>query len=362
MITMRNVILVAIYVVLFHSTFGYAKEIAGEIVSVSGTVFIRPDHTVGAMPSSPPKAKPGDNVFAGDVINTSSEGAVKILMRDKTIVDIGASTLFKMDEYIHNNGANRKAKLDMMFGKMRVSVTKKIEGEGKFQVKTKGATMGVRGTEFIIKEDIPDTLSKKDKSAQADSPKTQKTEVTVVQGKVDVTAASAPQVEKKSGEAPRAPETKTVSLTAGTQLTTGAGVTAAEAAPVKVTETQIQALKVETKIVDNTFSKAVTIDPMSLNDTNNSNRSGESSGDQSRNPASGSSSGRGSSAPAETPLFNNIVAAVNVGLPPVVTGPPPVIDVPGVPVNPFQNVGLKNNMKNIHVTIVLGGAGGGNPP
>lgn len=334
MFTMRNVLFVTILFINLFAKTGYAKEIAGEVVSVSGTVFIRSEKSTTSLPSTPPRARPGDTVYAGDVINTSSDGSVKVLMRDKTIVDIGASTLFKMDEYIHNKGANRKAKLDMMFGKMRVSVTKKIEGDGRFQVKTKGATMGVRGTEFIVKEDIPEQLNKKDKSVPSEPQQKPKTEITVVQGKVDVTAAPVPQPEKKNGVPAKAPEPKTISLTSGTQLTTGAGVSSASVAPVKVSESQIQALKVETKIVDNTFAKAVTIDPLSLSEARGS--------DQGRGPASG----------GESSLFNNVVAAINVGLPPVVTGPPPVIDVPGVPVNPFQGIGLKNNMKRVHITII----------
>jgi hypothetical protein len=164
MITMWNVSLFAIGTIFLILQPAFAREIAGEIVSVSGIAFIRPDKSTGAQPASPPKAKPGDNVYVGDVINTSSEGAVKILMRDKSIVDLGASSLFKVDEYIHNNGNNRKAKMDLMFGRVRVAVTKKIEGDGKFQIKTKGATMGVRGTEFVVKEDIPATLSSRQKS------------------------------------------------------------------------------------------------------------------------------------------------------------------------------------------------------
>jgi hypothetical protein len=334
MITMRNVFFVTILLSFFINETANAKEIAGEIVSVSGLVFIRPESAKGNLPNSPPRAKPGDVVYSGDVINTSSNGAVKVLMRDKSIVDIGASTLFKMDEYIHNKGSDRKAKLDLMFGKMRVSVTKKIEGQGKFQVKTKGATMGVRGTEFIVKEDLPDRLSKQDRSVPSEPSEKPKTEITVVQGKVEVTAAPVPQPEKKNGEPAKVPETKTVNLTAGTQLTTGAGVSSASIAPVKVSETQLQALKVETKIVDNTFAKAVTIDPMSLNESRGA--------DPGRGPASG----------VDSSVFNNIVAAINVGLPPVITGPPPVIDVPGVPVNPFQTISLKNNMKRVQITII----------
>lgn len=332
---MWNVCFVLSFFIFFLNQNSYAKEVAGEIVSVSGIAFIRPDKSTGAVPKSPPKAKPGDNVYVGDVINTSSEGAVKILMKDKSIVDIGASSLFKVDEYLHNNGNNRKAKLDLMFGKVRVAVTKKIEGGGSFQVKTKGATMGVRGTEFVVKEDVPDRLSSHDKSAPADAPKTQKTEVTVIQGKVDVAAPAAPKAGENANAA--AAPVKTVSLTAGTQLTTGAGVAPGAAmAPVKLSETQLSTLKTETKIVDNTFAKAVTIEPMSTSDSDSNSNSG-------RSPSSQSSS---SSSP--------LLALSIPPLPPVVV--PTILDVPGFqqPSDVFAETSANtgSGMKNLRVTII----------
>lgn len=264
MITMWNVMFITVGILFFFNQSAFAaKEIAGEIVSVNGIVFIRQDKATGPLPKSPPRAKAGENVYVGDVINTSSEGAVKILMRDKSIVDLGASSLFKVDEYLHKNGNDRKAKLNLMFGKVRVAVTKKIADGGAFQVKTKGATMGVRGTEFSISEGIPAKLSSHDKSPEAlaakDSKKEQTT-VTVFQGKVDVAAAPKASAE---GQAHAAPPS-VVSLTAGTQISTGANVV--DAKPVKLSETQLSSLKADTKIMDNTFDKAVTIDVATTSD------------------------------------------------------------------------------------------------
>jgi hypothetical protein len=415
MFTMRNVFLVAVSTIFLIPNFSGAKEVAGDIVSVRGTVFIRQDGATGRRPASPPVAKPGEYVHAGDVINTSSDGAVKILMKDKTIVDIGPSTLFKLDEYLQRNGANRKAKINLSFGKLRVAVSKKLQGDGKFEVKTKNATMGVRGTEFIVKEDIPDRLSKNDQSASSNAAPAQKTEITVVQGKVDVNTAPS----GSSGRDPASAATpKTVSLTAGTQLTTGAGVPAGGAGgasngPVKVSETQMKSLTTETRIADNTFAKAVTIEPQKEGAKEETKKSdegkvadnkapenkapenkkeeskaeegkvaeskpegklegkGDSSGEKKQEAlAKGegkSSTGEnraenrgenrtpastGSGSPA--PSMTAITPMINVVLPPVVVAPPPIIDVPGAPVTPFQNNGFKTNMKRVQVTIVRG--------
>ena len=66
-----------------------SRQIAGEVVSVSGKVFIRADGQSTAGVLKP--AKGGDSLYAGDVVNTSSDGQVKLLLKDKTIVDLGTT-------------------------------------------------------------------------------------------------------------------------------------------------------------------------------------------------------------------------------------------------------------------------------
>jgi type III secretion system FlhB-like substrate exporter len=319
---------IAIVTTFFFNQTSYAKEIAGEIVSVDGVAFIRPDKSTGPLPKSPPRAKAGDNVYVGDVINTSSEGAVKILMRDKSIVDLGASSLFKVDEYLQNNGNNRKAKLNLAFGKVRVAVTRKIEGGGSFQVKTRGATMGVRGTEFVVKSNVPASLSRSDKSPEAiqerASPKKPEVMVAVLQGKVDVT--SAPKVNAEGQSKVAAP---VVSLTAGTQLSTGGNVVSAQ--PVKISETQMNALKVETKIPDNTFAKAITIDVASSND-----------------------SGGGRSPASEGNGMGQLLTMVPMSdLPQIPTDSMPPIDVPGNDRNNNNMNNINSPMRKLSVNIIV---------
>lgn len=311
----------------------YAKELAGEVVSAGGIVFTREDKNDKKLPKSPQSLKPGDNVYSGDVINTSSEGSVKILMRDKSLVDLGASSLFKVDEYQHNKGSDRKAKLDLMFGQVRVAVTKKLEGKGEFKIKTRSATMGVRGTELIIKSQLG-KLSNNDKNADAVAQKDKpqpKTEVTVVQGKVEVKS----EVMKE-----KTPVAKTVTLTAGTQLSTGKGVDGKSfvSAPVKLNETQMKSLSLETKIKDNTFAKTITIEA----------------------PASGG--GEANRGPSSEGSTNNALKTVLVSFTtntlPTTTVPFSELGVAGTfgvqnIVTTVQNV--PNGLKNLHINIITPG-------
>src|SRR6185437_15211357 len=118
-------------------------------------------------------------------------------------LDIGASALFNVNRFQVNHGADRKVDLGMMYGTLRASVTKKIDPiRGRFRVHTPSATMGVRGTEFVIKTDVAQirnlgaAAQAADgqgggsvpiaQSASAQAPVPPKTEVVVIQGKVDV--------------------------------------------------------------------------------------------------------------------------------------------------------------------------------
>lgn len=251
-------------------------EIAGEIVSVEGVVFVRADGRESQGKLVPAKA--GDSIRAGDVVNTSSNGKIKILMKDKSLVDLGPSALFKVDEFKKGAGTvgtDRQVDVSMMYGTMRTAVTQKITGNGRFRVRTPTATMGVRGTEFVVKSEVKNLDQVKQIVKNPDKPlaappvvgtdgkkvEAPKTEITVLQGKVDV----AKKEEATPGGRKPADAGKVVSLTAGMQVSTKQG----EAAPLKAVTLdtkQLSALNKETKVLDNTFTKAVVIEPSAFKD------------------------------------------------------------------------------------------------
>lgn len=240
------------------------KEEAGTIVSVAGVVFVRAD---GKLSAGLQPAKPGDKVFPNDVINTSSNGKVKVLMKDKTIVDVGPAALFKVDHFNKNTGTDREADVTMMYGTVRLAVTQKISGKGRFRVRTPSATMGVRGTEFIVKsevktmEQVRQAVANTDKAFAAaptlsvpnSAPGSEtKTEVTVLQGQVDVGKS-----DPASGRSPSAD--KVVSLTAGMQLATKQNENQLSK-PVTLDQNQLASVAALSKVQDNTFARAVVID------------------------------------------------------------------------------------------------------
>jgi len=267
---------------------------AGTVVNISGKVLVR-NENAGAQDKM--KAlKAGDSFAEGTIINTGSNGSAKLLMSDKTIMDIGPSTLFKVDEYELKNKdySNRKVEVSMDYGKVRASVNRKISERGKFRFKTKAATMGVRGTEFIVASDIADLdlsaekeAPKEEKAVKTSTDKSQtkqekkadkqpKTQITVVSGKVAVRAREAEKPKNNENgerEKPKA-KTKEVMVNAGSQLTAIASKPSdpKDRSPASK-ETTVQSMNVVTlskaemqtetksaRVVDNTFISNVVVD------------------------------------------------------------------------------------------------------
>lgn len=237
------------------------SEVAGEVVSTSGRTFIRQDG-LGNNKDTLKPAKPGDMVRANDVVNTSSDGKIKILLKDKTVIDLGPSALLKIEKYVQNSGKDRQVEMNLPYGTVRGAVTQKIEGKGKFHLRTPTATMGVRGTEFVVESKEKAYAPPKDSSPGQNAKKNlepnSETKITVIQGKVEVAKNAAMlSVPDKS----RKPSSlgSIVALTAGTQLTSNTKDLIPSKA-VSLNTSELSKISQSIKIVDNTFSKAVVID------------------------------------------------------------------------------------------------------
>lgn len=167
---------IALFFILPMS-FSSAEEEAyiARAVSVSGKVLMRGEGSTTAQMAF---LKAGDRLYKGAIVNTGSDGAVKLLMTDRTIIDLGPSSLFKMNDYQLGKVGDRKVDLSLDYGQVRASVNEKLTSDkGKFTIRTKTATMGVRGTEFVVNAPVTSLENNSD-------PKT--TSLTVMHGKVEV--------------------------------------------------------------------------------------------------------------------------------------------------------------------------------
>ncbi len=241
----------------------------GKVVSIQGKVVARVEGAIAGL-ARLRYLKSGDSVYKKDLINTSSDGNVKILFQDESIMDVGPSSLFKVAQFDSAaDSKNRRVEMGLEYGKVRASVNQKLGPRGKFILRTRAATMGVRGTEFYVMSDI---IGAQGGQPDPELPKSApiKTEVVVTEGKVEVSKPVSSNAGTKEREA-----SKPVEVNPGEKVTA-----VVETAPPKkgeqpasppevreppkiekVSMEEIKKVESEVKLKDSTFAKAIVVEP-----------------------------------------------------------------------------------------------------
>ena len=116
----------------------------GQITAVSGTASIERNQ-------AQIMAKAGLKIEEKDIIHTGAKTQVQIIFNDKTTVTLGSNTNFIVNTYEFSDSANSKAEFQLTKGFLK-SVSGKIGklAPERFKIKTKTATIGIRGTTFTI--------------------------------------------------------------------------------------------------------------------------------------------------------------------------------------------------------------------
>lgn len=249
-----------LFALFLSSTAGAAEALVGKVVSLQGKVVARVDGAAGGVLKMR-MLKPGDPVYRKDLINTSSDGSVKILFKDDSITDIGPSTLFKVAKFEKSEDSeNRQVELNLEYGKVRTSVNRKVGPGGRFQLRTRAATMGVRGTEFYVMSDI---LSSEGGKPDPDAPKSEpvKTQIVVTEGKVEVSkpGPAAKPVEVNPGEKVTA-VVETAALPKG-QVPSSPPEAREPPKVERVSVEEMKTVEAEVKLKDTTFAKAIIVEP-----------------------------------------------------------------------------------------------------
>src|SRR5271165_7143811 len=82
-----------------------------------------------------------------DVLQTDARGRVRAVLNDGSILSVGSNSQLKIVQ--HDAGAQQTV-IDLDYGKLRNQVTKITAPQGKYQVKTSNAVIGVIGTDFYV--------------------------------------------------------------------------------------------------------------------------------------------------------------------------------------------------------------------
>lgn len=117
----------------------------GNITALSGAASI--ERGSAKLP-----AALGGSLESKDTVATAKNSKVQLTFKDNTIITVGKESRFSVEEYLFDATPDSKAKFNMIRGTIRAMSGKigKIAPE-KFTVKTKTATIGIRGTDFIVR-------------------------------------------------------------------------------------------------------------------------------------------------------------------------------------------------------------------
>ena len=133
---------------IFSFVFAYAD--IGYVKSVEGEVFILRDNFLEPLQKD-------DVLKKNDLISTKKSSRAILTFKDDTSVTIGQNSDFSILEYLYDEESAENNKLEFFYSR---GVFKTVSGKlGKlnqknFKLKTRTASMGIRGTEIYTKTDM----------------------------------------------------------------------------------------------------------------------------------------------------------------------------------------------------------------
>gem|GEM_PF-5935479 len=128
--------------ILFFSTMLYAS--IGRITSLEGHASILRNNEVISIVM-------GNDIEKKDIISTEINSKVKITLNDNTIISIGKESTLNIEEYVFDTENTDSSTTELNFVKGAFhTITGQIGkiNPSKFKLKTKSATIGIRGTEI----------------------------------------------------------------------------------------------------------------------------------------------------------------------------------------------------------------------
>ena len=143
---MKLIIIIIISLAISLPIWASAEEV-GNFTRVENRV----DYQKGGAGSST-QATVKKPVEVKDVIHTYDLSRAQVQFRDKSMIIIAPRSKVGIEDYMFDpTKFERSARIDLIQGVMKVVVPiLETEGKKEFTVKTSTATMGVRGTEFIV--------------------------------------------------------------------------------------------------------------------------------------------------------------------------------------------------------------------
>lgn len=142
-------LLSTLFLILGISVSISANSSVGKIISLEGRAFIKKEN------SNFKKLRMTDLIENGDILKTSYKSRIKISFVDNSIIYVAPKSQFKIENYKYNKEKKeRNSVLNLLGGRVKLLVAKLSSKKRNFKIKTATATVGVRGTEFIVSTEI----------------------------------------------------------------------------------------------------------------------------------------------------------------------------------------------------------------
>ncbi|MBN2823805.1 MAG: FecR domain-containing protein, partial [Campylobacterales bacterium] len=121
----------------------YAFANIGTIMALKGKATVERGTSINA--------KMGMSINQGDRVTTRLDSRVQIMLKDESVITIGANSAFDFREYQFDGTKKSKANFKIGKGYVR-AITGKIAklSPERFHVKTTTALIGIRGTDFSV--------------------------------------------------------------------------------------------------------------------------------------------------------------------------------------------------------------------
>lgn len=131
------------------------RQPAAELIALVGTAEIK---SPGDTQFRPAKLK--DRLYQQDQIRTLADSRAKLFFTDESILVLSDNTSIDIAKFQMNpQGGRQSALMKMLHGSLRFIVTK-VSSVDKpdFEIESKTAVMGVRGTDGVFESRSPDTI------------------------------------------------------------------------------------------------------------------------------------------------------------------------------------------------------------
>lgn len=128
------------------SVTAFQSEAIGSVLELEGSCFRKVSNS-----NDYSVLKKGDIVYKNDEIKTIQNSRLKITFIDESTISIGSKSRFLINSYVYNTETkDRDVGITILEGRLKGVVSKILNNNNKFEIKSKTMVVGIRGTEFIV--------------------------------------------------------------------------------------------------------------------------------------------------------------------------------------------------------------------